>query len=117
MIRSNPDLKNILSMNSPNGSCNGNGHHPLQQKTPVMDPYGTQQHAHVNCKTPQQQHNSSAAFKNDLTTLSNNLSLNLSIHTAEEFGIEMLEWLNNEGNAHFNTNGDQVKLPNNATLV
>lgn len=28
------------------------------------------------------------------------MSLNLSMHTAEEFSIEMLEWLNNEGVAN-----------------
>jgi hypothetical protein len=43
-----------------------------------------------------QQLNNSNSFNHDLKNLSNNLSLNLSIHTAEEFGIEMLEWLNNE---------------------
>jgi hypothetical protein len=54
---------------------------------------------------------------------SNNHSLNLSIHTAEEFGIEMLAWLNNESSKAI---GNQLKnisdlkdshLIDNATLV
>jgi hypothetical protein len=105
--------------------------HMLHQKTPVIDPNqhhnNTSSHhfAHgqvnggKNVPTPQHDYYSSSSFvKNDLTNLSNNLSLNLSIHTAEEFGIEMLEWLNNESNTngHFG-NGEQVKLANNATLV
>jgi len=54
------------------------------------------------------------------------MSLNLSIHTAEEFGIEMLAWLNSEGNVR-NNDSHQYKLDNelneskklatNATLV
>lgn len=53
-----------------------------------------------------------------LSNLSNNMSLNLSIHTAEEFGIEMLEWLNNETKSSA-TSYDPNKLSaaTNATLV
>ena len=41
----------------------------------------------------------------DVSNFSNNLSLNLSIHTAEEFGTEMLEWLNGEATLAMTTAG------------
>ena len=77
--------------------------------------------------------NGSDKRRNDLNHLTstppNNTSLNLSIHTAEEFGMEMLEWLNNENklsNHHMNhsANGNGKNefigsnpIANNATLV
>lgn len=79
--------------------------------------------------TSEQQHqilNNSTRTNGDLSN--NNMSLNLSIHTAEEFGMEMLEWLNNEAGGNGNGGGIQYrhtsttvatesKLAPNATLV
>jgi hypothetical protein len=48
---------------------------------------------------------------------SNNASLNLSIHTAEEFSIEMLSWLKNEANSNKLINDENVEKIDNATLV
>ena len=65
--------------------------------------------------------NGSDKRRNDMTHLTStpptNTSLNLSIHTAEEFGMEMLEWLNNENKLsnHHIANGNPIA--NNATLV
>ena len=66
--------------------------------------------------------NGSDKRRNDMSHLANtppnNTSLNLSIHTAEEFGMEMLEWLNNENKLsnHHIANGSNP-IANNATLV
>lgn len=80
--------------------------------------------------------NGSDKRRNDMTSTSShqqqhltstpptNTSLNLSIHTAEEFGMEMLEWLNNENklsNHHIANGGTggggSNPIANNATLV
>lgn len=126
IIRSNPDLKINSLVNSPNGG--------LFLKTNEQQ----QQQQQINGKSAQLAQNTSIenmkydnyfsnSFKSDLANLSNNLSLNLSIHTAEEFGIEMLEWLNNESNTNHLQNGNynylldkdliDSKLTTNATLV
>lgn len=57
-------------------------------------------------------------LKNDIqTSYSNNASLNLSIHTAEEFSIEMLSWLKNETNGMKISADDSIDKIDNATLV
>jgi hypothetical protein len=50
---------------------------------------------------------------------SNNASLNLSMHTAEEFGIEMLTWLHGENGFKVTENekSADIKKSSNATLV
>lgn len=106
LMRSNPDLKNGSHSHCHNHSQN---HH---------NPHHNHQHHHLNMYSPP----CGASVKNtsaELSNLSNNLSLNLSIHTAEEFGIEMLEWLNNEA-AMKSAAEAATKLttaPTNATLV
>ena len=57
-------------------------------------------------------------LKKDIqTSYSNNASLNLSIHTAEEFSIEMLSWLKNETNGMKISADDSIDKIDNATLV
>ena len=118
LIRSNPDLKNTPIHSPTPSSLIGQQHQLQQQQQQNADGVKVENNSAKYDFYP----NSFKAAA-DMTNLSHNLSLNLSIHTAEEFGIEMLEWLNNESNAavamasssNF-SNGD-VKLANNATLV
>lgn len=115
LIRSNPDLKNGL--NSPNGVHN---YPQMKHQNSVRNLTQLNSTTNVNNVLNEQSNQkyefySNHSLKKDLNNLSNNMSLNLSIHTAEEFGIEMLEWLNNETS---NQNGFiDSKLTTNATLV
>ena len=127
LIRSNPDLKNMIA-HSPNSLIfsqqNGhylNGNSNSSSGSSSINSTNKLGQSAEQSNMKYDYYNNSNSFKNDITNLSNNLSLNLSIHTAEEFGIEMLEWLNNESN---NTNNSKshhlnsdLKLANNATLV
>jgi hypothetical protein len=147
LIKSNPDLKSSL-VYSPKSINFNNEHYLLTQNG--SNPNNRSNNISINTsnlsepasngtinsnnssnfyhrtKTPTHHHHTPA----DMSNLSNNLSLNLSIHTAEEFGVEMLAWLNNnEGNMIANGNGghnlhsylmnnnDENKMANNATLV
>jgi hypothetical protein len=113
-ISSSCENTNILNINS----AGKNGYEqmmPTQLNNAVNNSY-YQPGQHRKAMTPN---------GGDLSSLSNNLSLNLSIHTAEEFGVEMLAWLNNnEANSNLinatangNANGANLNLANNATLV
>jgi len=109
----NEQLQKLQIHSTPNDS-----HIPLQTKysnrilnTPPSSSstailYDSLQYLHTNGNSPKMggypialTHNNST---NDVTTSASNLtnnnsiSLNLSIHTAEEFGKEMLAWLQNE---------------------
>lgn len=115
LIRSNPDLK--TGLNSPNGGLN---YPQMKHQNSVRNLTQLNSATNVNNVLNEQNNQkyeffSNNSFKKDVNNLSNNMSLNLSIHTAEEFGIEMLEWLNNETS---NPNGFiDSKLTTNATLV
>lgn len=117
IIRSNPDLndgsnssntnnlqlikpkfytnspKNTLSPVNSNGSCSSNKLKRLDSQTSDF---------HLNKKE---------------NCYSNNGSLNLSIHTAEEFSIEMLSWLKNEANVKKVINEENLDQIDQATLV
>lgn len=120
LIRSNPDLndggysvpiikkvyynspKNLASPVNSTTSSSNTSHKPKRLETQTSD-------FHLS-KTNKEQN-----------SYSNNGSLNLSIHTAEEFSIEMLSWLKNEAN-HNNSvkkiiNEENLDQIDNATLV
>ena len=106
IIRSNPDIKSAL-IHSPRVSI-----------------YSNQEFS--NSRTAACTNESAKKFENNnQSNISTNMSLNLSIHTAEEFGIEMLAWLNSEGNTRINDaqykleneSNESKKLTTNATLV
>lgn len=116
LIRSNPDLnegcsvqiiKKVYSNNSPKNLSSpvnsiGSNSKPKRLESQTSD-------FHLN-----------NVSKKDTSSYSNNGSLNLSIHTAEEFSIEMLSWLKNEASSNCvkkiinEENLDQI---DNATLV
>jgi len=112
LIRSNPDINEIISSHKKHT-------HSPNILSPVIN--STQ-----NCKQNLESIQSSSKnqeISHNRSSFSNNASLNLSIHTAEEFSIEMLSWLKNETNGG---NGGKSKIINdeitrekvdNATLV
>jgi hypothetical protein len=117
LIRSNPDLNDgcvvpiikkvyYNSPKNPASPVNSNGsscHKPKRLESQTSD-------FHLNSLT-----------KKDQNSCSNNGSLNLSIHTAEEFSIEMLSWLKNESHLNSNVkkiiNEENIDQIDNATLV
>ena len=120
LIRSNPDLNDGCAVplikkayyNSPNNPAspvNSNGSN-CQSKPKRLD-----------SQTSDFRLNSLAKKEAPPNSHSNNGSLNLSIHTAEEFSIEMLSWLKNEANHNSNAkkiiNEENIDQIDNATLV
>lgn len=117
LIRSNPDLNElivqkkaqlnfthspkILSPVPTNGHNNNNSNNKTNFEINSEPLHGVM-------KKGEMSHNHS---------YSNNASLNLSIHTAEEFSIEMLSWLKNEANGTNMINDENVEKIDNATLV
>lgn len=108
IIRSNPDIKSAL-IHSPRVSIYSNQETSNSRNGPITD-----------------SSKKILTENNNQGNQSTNMSLNLSIHTAEEFGIEMLAWLNSESNVRNNDNykykldnelNESKKLATNATLV
>lgn len=115
LIRSNPDLNELIVQkkaqlnltHSPKilSPVPTNGHNSNSNKTNLEI---NSEPLHGVVKKGEVSHNHS---------YSNNASLNLSIHTAEEFSIEMLSWLKNEANGNKMINDENVEKIDNATLV
>lgn len=112
LIRSNPDLNDLI----------------VQKKAQLNFTHSPK----ILSPVPTNGHNNKANFETNSEPLhgvmkkgemshnhsySNNASLNLSIHTAEEFSIEMLSWLKNEANGNKMINDENVEKIDNATLV
>ena len=99
----NEQIQKLQLHSTPNDS-----HIPLQTKysnrilnTPPSSLYDSLQYLHTNGNSPKLgyqilSHNNSTNDVSTNLTNNNSISLNLSIHTAEEFGKEMLAWLQNE---------------------
>lgn len=116
LIRSNPDLNDIISQKKAQLS------YTLSPK--ILSPVQTNgcynsSNNSKNFELSDPIH--SSLKKGDLhnhSSYSNNASLNLSIHTAEEFSIEMLSWLKNEANGNKKIKNDEnVEKIDHATLV
>lgn len=120
LIRSNPDL-NIDLINQKKST------HTYSNQSPKLHSPNTC-HVSINNgsftssrKSNKDHHIQEQPFtlKKDIqASYSNNASLNLSIHTAEEFSIEMLSWLKNETNGSMKIKADDsIDKIDNATLV
>jgi len=111
LIRSNPDINEMIS------SQKKQAYSP-KILSPVMN-------NSVNCCRQNSEPVHSSLKKQEMahnrSSFSNNGSLNLSIHTAEEFSIEMLSWLKNETNGGKNNvminDENSREKADNATLV
>ena len=112
----NSSSNSLLSLNSSSAGTSEDSATAASATTPSSTSNLVRSNPDLKLNQANSPHNNSkSSFHNELKNLSNNFSLNLSMHTAEEFGIEMLEWLNNETCSN-NKNKD-MKLANNATLV
>ena len=106
LIRSNPDFNEMIGRKS-----------QLCVASPIMlvSPAAS---TTLNRKAEYVADLNQSGVKKELGSYSNNASLNLSIHTAEEFSLEMLSWLKNETNLHKKIKNDEnLEKVDNATLV